>query len=43
MGGKEHLTEHNNEEGRWEDEQVEWVENEEMVLEKTRGRVKEVT
>lgn len=29
--------------GRWEAGQVEWVENEEMVLEETRGRVKELT
>ena len=39
---KSTLVEHNNE-GRWEAGQVEWVENEEMVLEETRGRVKELT
>lgn len=36
---KSTLTEHNDE-GRW---QVKWVENEEMVLEETRGRAKELT
>ena len=32
-----------NDDGRWKDGQVKWVENEEMVLEETRGRVKELT
>ena len=36
------MIEHNDD-GRWKDGQVKWVENEEMVLEETRGRVKELT
>lgn len=40
---KSTLIENNNEEGRREDGQVEWMENEEMVLKETRGRVKELT
>ena len=36
------MIEHNDV-GRWKDGQVRWVENEEMVLEETRGTVKELT